>query len=355
MPEESTEPAATISADLASYLIAAAARAPSIHNTQPWLFRVAPGAIELYADPTRQVRVDPVGRELLISCGAALFGLRLAVRSIGRLPEVDLLPDPPRLRLLARVRLGSPEPATPLERQMLAAMPHRHTHRGPFADSPLPAGILPALQHDALAEGATAAIVDNSGYEHLASIFDAASPRQDLDPRAQADIQQWSRVPGSTARDGIPATARLRSTSHDIRRLAQRDLNARHGPGLLSPDGPPPAATVVLLTRGHGRADWLRAGQALHRMLLHSAVRWVFASVYTQPLEAAAIRDLIRKRLALPGTPQLVLQLGVARTAQPTPRRPVSELLLPGEDQDANTAREVHQPATLPTAPDPLT
>ena len=62
-------------------------------------------AIELYGDQRRKLRVDPVGREMLISCGAALFGLRLAVRSLGYLPMVELLPDPAQLRLLARVRM----------------------------------------------------------------------------------------------------------------------------------------------------------------------------------------------------------------------------------------------------------
>jgi hypothetical protein len=79
----------------------------------------------------------------------------------------------------------------------------------------------------------------------------------------------------------------------------------------------------------HGRADWLRAGQALHRLLAHAASRWVFASLYTQPLEAAAIRSLIRARLALPGTPQMLLQLGSARATQATARRPPAELIEP--------------------------
>ena len=76
----------------------------------------------------------------------------------------------------------------------------------------------------------------------------------------------------------------------------------------------------MLVTRG-GRADWLRAGQALHRLLAHAAASWVFASLYTQPLEAAEIRALIRARLALPGAPQLLLQLGLARTTRATARR----------------------------------
>lgn len=327
MTDELRQPAATITPGQADYLIAMAARAPSIHNTQPWRFRVTPDAIELYADPIRKVRVDQIGREMLISCGAALFGLRLAIRSIGYVPEVELLPDPGQLRLLARVELGSPEPATPFERQMLAALPHRHTHRGPFADSPLPAGIMPALQHDALAEGATLAIIDHPAYEHLAGIVRAASRRQDLDPRERADIRQWSRVRDCVAPDGIPATARTKGPAHDARRLVQRDLNVGRGLGLLSPDGAPPTVTSVLLTRGDGRADWLRAGQALHRLLLHAATRWVFASVYTQPLEAAAIRNLIKSRLALAGAPQVILQLGVAHTAWATPRRPPNELI----------------------------
>src|ERR1700728_3137150 len=94
-----------IPADRVDYLIETAARAPSVHNTRPWRFHVSRYVIELYSDPGRKLRLDPVGREMIISCGAALFGLRLAVRSLGYLPEVELLPDPPRL--LARVRLGA--------------------------------------------------------------------------------------------------------------------------------------------------------------------------------------------------------------------------------------------------------
>src|SRR5437762_6063553 len=142
MGAEASQRPVPIPAGRADYLIATAARAPSVHNTQPWRFRVGQYVIELYADPGRKLRVDPAGREMLISCGAALFGLRLAVRSLGYLPRVELLPDPAQLRLLARVRLGTAEPMTGRERQLLEALPHRHTHRGPFAPGPLPTGLV---------------------------------------------------------------------------------------------------------------------------------------------------------------------------------------------------------------------
>jgi Nitroreductase family len=326
---------AAIPADQAGYLIATAARAPSVHNTQPWRFKVTHDVIQLYADPRRKLRVDPAGREMLISCGAALFGLRLAVRSLGYLPEVELLPDPGRLRLLARVRFGAAVPMTEAERRMLEAVPHRHTHRGPFAPGPLPGGLLAGLQHDALAEGATLALVDQGiAYQQLADIVGAVGRRQDLDPVARAEVRRWSRAAGSPARDGVPAQAfpagaGKAGDGRQRERLRQRDFDLGRGLGLLAPGGPPAAVTAVLVTPGDGRADWLRAGQALHRLLAHAAGSWVFASLHTQPLEAAAIRALIRGRLALPGPPQMLLQLGLARTTQATARRPPAELIEP--------------------------
>jgi antitoxin (DNA-binding transcriptional repressor) of toxin-antitoxin stability system len=144
-------------AERAGYLVEVTARAPSVHNTQPWRFTVTGQAIDLYADASRQLLEDPAGREMIISCGAALFGLRLAIRSLGYQPEIDLFPEPARRRLLARVRAGRPVAVTPEERAMLRAVPHRHTHRGAFEPGPLPSGLLARLRDDAEAEGATPA------------------------------------------------------------------------------------------------------------------------------------------------------------------------------------------------------
>jgi len=317
---------AQVLAGHAGFLITTATRAPSVHNTQPWRFRTGPDAVELWSDPRRKLRTDLSGREMLISCGAALFGLRLAIRSLGYWPVTQLLPDPARLRLLARVSIGAAAPTTGLERQMLDAVPHRHTHRGPFAPGPLPPGLLAGLQHDALAEGATLVLVTGGlAYDRLERITAAAARRGDLSPRARAEIRRWTRTAARMARDGIPATALAGRTGRPAGRLPQRDFDLGRGIARLPSGGAPPPATAVLLTSGDRRADWLRAGQALHRVLLHAASQWVFASLHTQPLEDAAARDLIRSRLALPGHPQMLLQLGPATAASPTARRPPAE------------------------------
>jgi hypothetical protein len=320
-----------IPAGQAGYLIRVAARAPSLHNTQPWRFRVGEQAIELYADRRRQLPEDPDGREMLISCGAALYGLRLAVRSLGHLPEVDLLPGPAGSRRpLARVRLGAAAAITPEEQKMLAAVPHRHTHRGPFEPGPLPGGLFPCLQQDTVAEGATLTAVDQEQVgQDLAAVLTVASLCQALDPASRAEVERWTRDLGSPARDGVPAHAFPPTPGQPAGWLPQRDFDLGRGLGRLPAGGPSAPVTAVLATAGDGEEDWLRAGQALHRLLLRAASQWVFGNLQTQPLKVVWIRALIRNQLTLPGWPQMLLQFGLARTTHSTARRPPAELIDP--------------------------
>jgi nitroreductase len=329
-------------ASQAAYLIEVAARAPSVHNTQPWRFKVGERAIELYADARRQLGEDRTGREMLISCGAALYGLRLGIRSLGYQPEMDTLGYRPeagsfapraRQRPLARVRLGRAAPMTSEERKLLQAVPHRHTHRGPFEPGSLPVGLLARLQDDVAAEGATLAVIDTeAAQQKLAAILATWSRRQDLYPTSWAGIQsraetaQWTRDARSLASDGVPAHAFPAARGRETGWLPQRDFDLGRGWGLLPAGGSPAQVTAILVTSGDHEEDWLRAGQALQRLLLRAASRWVFANLQTEPLQAPDTRSLIQYSLALPGWPQMLLQLGAARTTHPTARRPTADL-----------------------------
>src|SRR5215472_12868041 len=108
-------------AEVAGYVVAAAVWAPSVHNTQPWWFSASGAEISLYADAGRQLPVaDPRGREMMISCGAALFTVRLALRSLGYVPEASVLPDPGRPLLVARVRWRRRAPAAGFEQRLFS-------------------------------------------------------------------------------------------------------------------------------------------------------------------------------------------------------------------------------------------
>src|SRR6516162_11728187 len=124
--------------EVAAQVVAAAVWAPSVHNTQPWWFRAGGQEISLYADATRQWMVaDPGGREMTISCGAALFTARLALRSLGYIPEACVLPDPGQPLLVARVSWQRRAAPTEFERRLFDQVLRRRTHRGGFDPLPL--------------------------------------------------------------------------------------------------------------------------------------------------------------------------------------------------------------------------
>lgn len=320
-------------------LVRTAARAPSVHNTQPWRFGVDGNAVELRADRSRALAaLDPAGRDMTISCGAALFGLRLAIRRLGYVPAVSALPDPRQPDLLARVYLGPRKPATARERRLLAALPRRHTHRGSFSPEPLPGGLLVALQHDAVAEGAELVLVDRPGeFGRLAAAQAAAQRRQDRDPAITEEIRRWTRPPGSAGRDGVPARAYSPLAGGGAGTvpgfLPRRDFDLGRGEGMASGagrgrgGGVPPAATAILVTAADTPGDWLRAGQALHRVLADAAAGWVFASLSSQAAEFGQAREMLRLGLSLTAAPQLVLQFGRCHITEATPRRPVRDVL----------------------------
>ena len=80
-------------ADLAA-AVEHALRAPSVHNSQPWRWRIRPDSVELHADWDRHlVATDPDRRDLVLSCGAALHHLEVALAVRGLTAQVRRMPD----------------------------------------------------------------------------------------------------------------------------------------------------------------------------------------------------------------------------------------------------------------------
>ena len=169
--------------EMAAYVVAAAVWAPSVHNTQPWWFSAARQEISLHADAGRQLMVaDPCGRELMISCGAALFTARLALRSLGYIPETSVLPDPGRPFLVARVSWQRRAAATEYEQRLFSQVLRRRTHRGGFDPLPLSPDLLAVLQAGAERDRAMLRIVADEGSRAvLAAVVETAERALRLD------------------------------------------------------------------------------------------------------------------------------------------------------------------------------
>jgi hypothetical protein len=311
-------------------LVRAAQLAPSVLNTQPWKFEIsASDRIDLRADRKRFLEhTDPRHRELFISCGAALFNLRMALRVTGHDAVVWLLPDPagdPDLLASVEIVLSRPHAPTVVEQRLYETIPWRHTNREPFSSTLIGLNIVAELEHVAWRERAHLWLLHNRLTRELLSEIAEADRVLNADPAYRSELRQYTSE--RPAGFGIPSDAlgplpkknhvpfrNLGLETHVPRRVAPFEKHTR---------------LLVLGTGNDTPLDWLRAGQGLQRVLLTAARSNVAASFYSQPLELcdrspAATANL---RWPWPKYAQMIMRIGYGPAAAPTPRDPSPKVL----------------------------
>ncbi|HEX7745204.1 MAG TPA: nitroreductase [Micromonosporaceae bacterium] len=304
--------------------VAAAVRAPSLHNSQPWRFRLRAGGIEVRIDPSRRLPAsDPDGWAARIACGAAVFNLRLALAVAGTPAQVRLRPYPTEPDLLARLVPAQPRPATPTEQQLYDAIPRRHSNRAPFFPNPVPTDGRWAMVEAARAENAWLELVIGAGpVAAVAEIVQEANRALQRSPDYRAELARWIRR--EPAPDGVPSSAAGPvGEPHDL--LPQRPFGDRsRAPGR---DFEAEPLVAVLGSAGNTVSDQVTAGQALQRVLLTATDKGLAASMYSQPIEVPSAREQLRLALGRFGAPQMVIRIGYGQPGWPTPRRDIDEVV----------------------------
>jgi nitroreductase len=322
-------------------VVAAATRAPSIHNTQPWRFVATPDRLHVFLDRERALPVlDPTRRQQVISCGSAVEFAVVALSTAGYDGDVDLLTDDSDPDHLATIEVtGTREPSDE-DRALAQAIERRHTVRSAFTPRSVPTDLVDHLQQEAGRYDTWVKPITRSE-EEVATVFliARAEEMEQGDPAYLAELERWLRTdPG--AEDGVPVDAvpsadpHARPSNWLIRDfvVAQREQRTFLQPG--DPDAPPPEVerpTVVLLgTAGDDRYAWLQSGRALGRLLLLATAAGLAASPLTQALDWPATRTRMQSRLSLVGHPQMLLRVGYpSETASRavSGRRPVADVL----------------------------
>ncbi|WP_406382188.1 Acg family FMN-binding oxidoreductase [Streptomyces sp. NBC_01618] len=316
-------------------LVADATAAPSMHNAQPWQFRYtrAGRTLTLRADFERAMpEADPATRALHVGCGAALLNLRVSAAHHGLEAVTTLLPEPSDPALLATVRFGIADeaPRKPADVALAAlhpAIPDRHTSRYPFDEQPIPEDVRARLAEAARAEGADFTFLASPHLETVLELIRDAEGYDRGDPAREAEQEHWTRDTQTEAPvDGIPdyafgpRDASERATTRDF--AGTRVIPGR--PRVPFENRP---QLALLTTPGDHAADWLRAGQALERVLLTATLHQVSTSFSTQPVEWPDLRWLLRDPVFGTGQAQMILRLGYGPGGPRSPRRPLDQIL----------------------------
>jgi len=320
-----TEHTDRVNADALRALVQAASLAPFSHNTQPWLFRIGEATLHLLADRTRALPVnDAHDRELTISCGCALFNIRVAAAAAGLQAKVDTLPDTLDPDVLARVHVSPGATGRDLA-HLLSAVADRRTYRERFAVTQVEADKLHRLVNAATTEDATLSLLESADQRlGAAALVAEGDETQWANQSWRRELAVWMHP--RRRGDGLTMPA----LAVPVAQIVVRTFDMGHGVGArdrqLADESP---VLAVLSTAGDGPRDWLLAGQALQRVLLTGVYLGLQASYLNQPAQVATLRARLQQLTGLPGHAQLLLRLGVPIKSLPAaPRRRIEDLVV---------------------------
>jgi hypothetical protein len=310
-------------------IVDAAVRAPSVHNSQPWLWEYDGERLHLMADWSRQLRyADPEGRDLLISCGSALHHACVAAGGLGWTATVQRLPDRPDERRLAAISF-TPGGTNEVHQAALQALHERRTDRRAPSSQPVPGEKVDALVRAAMIHGAFATVLPDEASDQLRDLMMLSSVLQQSSDAYLEELAAWTH---SKDDDGIPDSSVVWNPGQNI----SGGAGTRFPSGRLldhEPDGGRPCqAWILLTTSSDDTISRLRAGEALSAVLILGLLQGLSIVPYTQPIEVDTTRKGVEKAM-LRGSSNLQVILRVAvpppekPTVRQTRRRPVDAVL----------------------------
>jgi nitroreductase len=302
--------------------------APSIHNSQPWRWRIGDDALDLYGEPARRLGItDPDGRLATLSCGAALHHARAALAAQGWRTDVMRLPDAAEPGHLAHLTLADRIPVSADSIRVVQTIRLRHTDRRPVTGTPLGDGQLLAVTSAVEAEGGRLHVLRRDAVIELAAAVSYAQRTEAAEEAWQAELAYWTggaRPSGA----GVPDSAIPDQPTQTT--VAGRDFG-HAGTLPVSAEHDQAATFAILYGEQDTAMDWLRAGEALSAAWLTATELGISVLPLSATVEVAATRIVLRRLLAGLGEPYLVLRLGLADPdhvgAPHTPRLPAEQII----------------------------
>jgi hypothetical protein len=322
-------PQTTLDLEVVKRAVLLACRAPSVHNSQPWHWMSEGGGLQLFVDRRHWVQsADCSGREAIISCGAVLDHLRIAMVAAGWQAHIERFPNPNNLDHLASVEFSPLEFVTEAQRKRAEAILQRRTDRLPFLHPTFWRWFEPVLRTSVDDTVVTLDVLSDEVRPQLAEASQLTETLRRYDASYHAELQWWTSPFALSA--GIPPDA-LASTSERWRVDVARDFPARSDVDRRPDVGVDWSKILVLSTAEDTRAAVFGCGEALSTVLLECTMAGMATCALTHLIELDESRDIVRRLTSEHGEPQVLIRAGIAPPIEDlpaaTPRRPLGDVL----------------------------
>ncbi|OBH92424.1 NAD(P)H nitroreductase [Mycobacterium sp. E2733] len=306
-----------------------ACRAPSVHNSQPWRWVTEDGALRLFVDRQRAIAAtDHSGREVILSCGAVLNHLCVAMTAAGWEPRVDRFPDPDDPDQLASVTFSPLEHVTEAEHRRAEAILQRRTDRLPLGRPTYWDLFEPALRDTFDDAEVTLSVLPDDVRPLLVEASQLTEELRRDDSYYHAELDWWTS--SFALAEGMPPNA-LASDKESWRVDVARSFPVRSHADRRGEVKVDWAKILVLSTPEDTRSDVLRCGEVLSTVLLECTVAGMATCPLTHLIELDESRDIVCELVGRRGLPQVLIRVGIAPPLEhlpaATPRRPLSDVL----------------------------
>jgi nitroreductase len=306
-----------------------ACRAPSVHNSQPWRWVAEGERLRLFVDRYRTVPgADQSGREAIISCGAVLDHLRVAMLAAGWHARIERFPNPNDPGNLASIEFSPVDRVADADRLRADAILQRRTDRLPLGRPTYWEVFEPVLRSSIDDSLVTLDVLLDDERPQLVRASQLTEAIRRDDWSYHAELEWWTSP--FVVTEGVPAGA-LASDKEHLRVDVGREFPVRSHENRRPEVGVDWSKILVLCTPEDTRVDVLRCGEALSTVLLECTVAGMATCTLTHLIEVEESRDIVRSLIAQHGEPQVVIRAGMAPPTEhlpaPTPRRPLDEVL----------------------------
>jgi hypothetical protein len=166
------------------------------------------GLLHLFADRRRLMHAtDSAGREMILSCGAALDHLRVAMAAAGWDTAVDRFPSRNNPDHLVTVHFSALATVSDAERQRADAILRRRTDRLPFAPPRGWDSLESLLRRSVVSDDVTLDVIPDDARPQLAEASRLTETLRRFDPSYQSELRWWTSP--FELDQGVPSTARV--------------------------------------------------------------------------------------------------------------------------------------------------